>query len=141
MIEKQEVQEIFPTPLWIVDLQPAAAASLNGRLKAEIERMNALLISLSDDPRAALSPGFDDAGQVLLNLELVASLRKPPGFFDPASPAGLPPDPPEDDEDSADETAEEEAGADEDPLEEEEYEGVDISECGLEAYPEFSAAE
>ena len=27
MIEKQEVQEIFPTPLWIVDLQPAAAAS------------------------------------------------------------------------------------------------------------------
>jgi Amt family ammonium transporter len=25
--------------------------------------------------------------------------------------------------------------------EEEEYEGVDISECGLEAYPEFSAAE
>jgi Amt family ammonium transporter len=25
--------------------------------------------------------------------------------------------------------------------EEEEYEGVDISECGLEAYPEFAAAE
>ena len=25
--------------------------------------------------------------------------------------------------------------------EEEEYEGVDISECGLEAYPEFTAAE
>jgi Amt family ammonium transporter len=24
--------------------------------------------------------------------------------------------------------------------EEEEYEGVDLSECGLEAYPEFSAA-
>ena len=39
MIEKQEVQEIFPTPLWIVDLQPAAAASLNAKLKAEIERL------------------------------------------------------------------------------------------------------
>ena len=39
MIEKQEVQEIFPTPLWIVDLQPAAAAALNARLKAEIERL------------------------------------------------------------------------------------------------------
>src|SRR4029079_12427743 len=39
MIEKQEVQEIFPTPLWIVDLQPAAAASLNSKLKAEIERL------------------------------------------------------------------------------------------------------
>ncbi len=39
MIEKQEVQEIFPTPLWIVDLQPAAAAALNATLAAEIERI------------------------------------------------------------------------------------------------------
>ena len=39
MIEKQEVQEIFPTPLWVVDLQPAAAAALNAKLKAEIERL------------------------------------------------------------------------------------------------------
>ena len=34
MIEKQEVQELFPTPLWVVDLQPAAAAALNASLKA-----------------------------------------------------------------------------------------------------------
>src|SRR6186997_2772540 len=39
MIEKQEVQEIFPTPLWIVDLKPAEAAALNARLKAEIEKL------------------------------------------------------------------------------------------------------
>ena len=39
MIEKQEVQELFPTPLWVVDLQPAAAATLNAKLKAEIERL------------------------------------------------------------------------------------------------------
>jgi uncharacterized protein (TIGR02466 family) len=39
MIEKQEVQELFPTPLWIVDLQPAAASVLNAKLKAEIERL------------------------------------------------------------------------------------------------------
>jgi uncharacterized protein (TIGR02466 family) len=39
MIEKQEVQEIFPTPLWVVDLQPAAAAALNAKLKVEIERL------------------------------------------------------------------------------------------------------
>ena len=39
MIDKQEVQELFPTPLWVVDLQPAAAAELNGKLKAEIERL------------------------------------------------------------------------------------------------------
>ena len=58
---------------------------------AEIEQMNALLVRLSDDPRAALAAGFDDAGQALLNLELVASLPKPPGFFDPRNPAELPP--------------------------------------------------
>ena len=58
----------------------------------EIERMNALLVSLLDDPRAGLSPGFRDAEQVLMNLELVASLPKPAGFFDPANPAGLPPE-------------------------------------------------
>jgi uncharacterized protein (DUF305 family) len=58
---------------------------------AEIERMNALLVGLSADPRAALAPGFEDAGQALLNLELIASLPKPAGFFDPRNPAGLPP--------------------------------------------------
>ena len=57
---------------------------------AEIERMNALLVSLSDDPRAALAAGFDDAGQALWNLELVASLPRPSGFFDPKNPADLP---------------------------------------------------
>ena len=39
MIEKQEVQELFPTPLWVVDLKPAEAAPFNARLKAEIEKM------------------------------------------------------------------------------------------------------
>ena len=65
---------------------------------AEIERMHALLITLSDDPRAGLSAGFDDAGQVLMNLELVASLPKPPGFYDPENPAELPPERPRDDD-------------------------------------------
>ena len=59
---------------------------------AEIERMNALLVGLSDDPRAGLSAGLDDAGQALLNLEIVGSLPKPPGFYDPDNPAGLPPE-------------------------------------------------
>jgi len=58
---------------------------------AEIERMNALLVKLSEDPRSALSAGFRDAGQAQLNLELVASLPKPAGFFDPNNPANLPP--------------------------------------------------
>ena len=39
MIEKQEVQELFPTPLWVVDLKAAEAAPFNARLKAEIEKI------------------------------------------------------------------------------------------------------
>ena len=65
---------------------------------AEIERMNALLVSLSDDPRAGLAAGLDDAEQVLLNMELVGSLPRPHGFFDPANPTGLPPEMPAEEE-------------------------------------------
>ena len=49
----------------------------------EIERMNGSLIDLSDDPRANLAPGLFDAEMAILNMELVASLKKPTGFFDP----------------------------------------------------------
>ena len=67
---------------------------------AEIKRMNALLEGLSPDPRAALKAGFRDADEAISNLVKVASLPKPPGFFDPANPSGLPPiiEPDEDDE-------------------------------------------
>jgi uncharacterized protein (DUF305 family) len=53
----------------------------------EIERMNGMLVGLSEDPRSGLKPGVFDAEQAVSNLELVASLRKPAGFFDPANPA------------------------------------------------------
>jgi uncharacterized protein (DUF305 family) len=59
--------------------------------EAEIERMNALLVDLSADPRANLAAGFADAGEAILNLYKVASLPKPPGFVDPANPAGVSP--------------------------------------------------
>lgn len=59
---------------------------------SEIERMNAILVGISDDPRAGLSPGFRNAGQAILNMELLAALPKPPGFYDPNNPAGLPPE-------------------------------------------------
>jgi len=71
----------------------------------EIERMNAMLASLSTDARAGLSAGFSDAGQAIMNMELIAVLPKPPGFFDPDNPAGLPPakpDPDSDEEEDAD---------------------------------------
>ncbi len=49
------------------------------------------------DPRVGLQAGIRDAGQAIRNLELVASLSKPAGFFDPASPLGsaIPPERPE----------------------------------------------
>jgi uncharacterized protein (DUF305 family) len=53
----------------------------------EIERMNELLVGLSSDPRAGLAPGLFNAEEAILNLELVVSQRKPPGFYDPNNPA------------------------------------------------------
>ncbi|RLA31169.1 MAG: DUF305 domain-containing protein [Gammaproteobacteria bacterium] len=72
----------------------------------EIERMNAILVSLSTDARAGLSPGFEDAGQAIMNMELVATLPKPPGFFDPENPAGLPLAKPKEDSDESKEVDE-----------------------------------
>ena len=40
------------------------------------------------DPRANLKPGFRDAQVAAWNLDLVATLPKPEGFFDPSAPAG-----------------------------------------------------
>ena len=48
----------------------------------EIERMNSIAVNLSDDPRAGLSPGLYIADEAILNLELIASLKKPTGFYD-----------------------------------------------------------
>ena len=55
----------------------------------EIERMNALLVTLSDDPRANLKPGLTDAGIAIKNMTLVASLPKPAGFVDPNNPGEM----------------------------------------------------
>ena len=53
----------------------------------EIERMNGILVGLSDDPRSGLAPGLFIADEAILNMELITSLRKPTGFFDPNNPA------------------------------------------------------
>ena len=45
------------------------------------------------DPRVGLKPGLRDAGQAARNMELVASLPKPEGFFDPKAPGGEPTEP------------------------------------------------
>src|SRR5688572_32573438 len=47
------------------------------------------------DPRANLKPGVKDAGVAAWNMELVANLPKPEGFFNPDEPPGFvrPPQP------------------------------------------------
>ncbi len=65
---------------------------------AEIKKMDALLASLSPDPRASLTPGFADAGEAIMNLRKVASFRKPAGFFNPDNPADLRPEVPSDED-------------------------------------------
>ncbi|WP_237132250.1 DUF305 domain-containing protein [Pseudohongiella sp. O18] len=57
---------------------------------AEIERMELMLAGFSPDPRVNLAAGFQDAGQASMNMNLVAALSKPEGFYDPENPAGLP---------------------------------------------------
>jgi uncharacterized protein (DUF305 family) len=83
---------------WLLE-QPGAAydpvlfeftTDVTNDQNAEIERMNALLIGLSSDPRAGLQAGIDDAGQAISNMQLIASLQKPPGFFDPENPGERP---------------------------------------------------
>ena len=67
------------------------ANDVRGDQQAEISKMNMLLASNSTDARVGLSAGYDDAGEAIWNLQKIASLPKPPGFFDPANPADLPP--------------------------------------------------
>jgi hypothetical protein len=48
----------------------------------------------TNDPRVGLKAGFQDAGEAAKNMERIASLSRPKGFFDPEQPAG-PVTPPE----------------------------------------------
>ena len=50
--------------------------------------------SPAGDPRVGLKAGLRDAGEAARNMELLAHVPKPEGFFDPKTPAG-PPVPPE----------------------------------------------
>jgi hypothetical protein len=66
-----------------------AAIALAGAIGAAQENRPA-----AKDPRVGLKPGLKNAGEAMLNLEHVASLAKPEGFFDPKHPAGEPMEPP-----------------------------------------------
>lgn len=70
MIVRQDVEELFPTPLWTVDIGAAAAVAFNATLKAEIEK----IISRPDMPSGAnwqtpqdlhLRPAFADFAKLI----------------------------------------------------------------------------
>jgi hypothetical protein len=44
--------------------------------------------STTNDPRVGLKAGFRDAGQAAKGMELVATMSRPEGFYDPKAPAG-----------------------------------------------------
>jgi hypothetical protein len=62
---------------------PAAALALAASMTFAVAQEGA-------DPRVGLKPGLRDAGHAARNMELVASLPKPEGFYDPKQPAGEP---------------------------------------------------
>ena len=113
---------------------------------AEINRMDAMLAELSPDPRVNLASGFNDAGQALWNMALVATRPKPEGFYDPNNPAGRPmpvepdPEPEVEAEPAADAGAGEDAEQDEDADQEERGAGGDAEE-GDEPEANAAAAE
>jgi hypothetical protein len=76
----------------------AAAVPLAARQRAAADAAAAPKAASSSDPRVGLKPGLRDAGKVSRHLELVASMPKPPGFFDPNAPAGEPTPPERPDE-------------------------------------------
>ena len=65
------------------------------RFRATLVAVSVAVLALSiqgraQDPRSSLKPGYKDAGQIARNLELVSTMPKAPGFFDPKTPAGAP---------------------------------------------------
>ncbi|HEY7820223.1 MAG TPA: DUF305 domain-containing protein, partial [Vicinamibacteria bacterium] len=66
------------------------ASDLKGDRSVAIAELDGMLADLSTDPRARLKAGFRDAGEAAWNLEKVATLENPRGFFDPQAPAGIP---------------------------------------------------
>ena len=83
----------------------AFTADIEADQSAEIDRMSGMLATLSSDPRVGLKSGFLDAEHAVWNVELVAAVPKPAGFFNPEYPAG-PPVPPEEDEGETEEVSE-----------------------------------
>jgi hypothetical protein len=72
---------------WIVTRTTIVGLVLVG-LVATVVAQQVPAPPLTNDPRVGLKAGLHDAGEAAKNLEKIASLPKPEGFFDPENPAG-----------------------------------------------------
>jgi uncharacterized protein (TIGR02466 family) len=67
----QEIRELFPTPLWVLNIAAPDAAALNARLKAEIEKIIAprptlpLGANWQTPPDLHTRPGFAEFAQLV----------------------------------------------------------------------------
>jgi hypothetical protein len=68
------------TAAWLTAMVAAAVMTVQAQNGTDAQK----------DPRVGLKAGMKDAAVAIRNLEHVASLPKPPGFFDPKLPAGEP---------------------------------------------------
>jgi hypothetical protein len=68
------------TAAWLTAMVAAAVMTVQAQNGTDAQK----------DPRVGLKAGLKDAAVAIRNLEHVASLPKPPGFFDPKLPAGEP---------------------------------------------------
>jgi hypothetical protein len=75
----------------VCGLALALGVALAGRAE---ERQAAAVSAPAGDPRVGLRAGLRDAGVAARHMQLVASLPRPAGFFDPEAPSGVP-SPPE----------------------------------------------
>src|SRR5206468_12662115 len=65
------------------------AMSIVGAMLAAAATAAILGAQSNNDPRVGLKAGLRDAGEAAKNLEKIASLPNPAGFFDPKNPGGM----------------------------------------------------
>ena len=90
-----------PAALVAVLMLTAASAAAQNAQEAQPAQSPAptTTVAAQNDPRVGLKPGLRDAGVAAKGLELLATLPKPAGFFDPKAPGGVPnPKMPDDDD-------------------------------------------
>jgi hypothetical protein len=84
------MRSVVVTGVCLAALSLAAAIEIGAQERQAQSKAEGGATASTTDPRYTLKPGLHDAGEAAKNMERIASLPKPDGFFDPAKPAGTP---------------------------------------------------